>query len=179
MSRPRLRNVRRMLLTSAGIRNEILRSALADLIGKSFADASVVFIPTASVAGAGDHGWFVEDLSRLCGLGSRALDILELNGLPRLMVPLSPARNQPGTRAACQQRLKIDPGYFSGVADTAGMVAPSRTARASSGRELAATQAVFLAARRTDRDTAAANRPRRRSAAYCSAAVFGRSICHS
>jgi len=75
-----------MLLTSSGIRNEILRSALADLIGKPFADVSVALIPTASVAAAGDHGWFIEDLSRLYGLGWRELDILELNGLPRPMV---------------------------------------------------------------------------------------------
>jgi dipeptidase E len=75
-----------MLLTSAGIRNEILRSALADLVGKPLEQASVVFIPTASVAAAGDHGWFVEDLTRLHGLGWRELDILELNGLPRGMV---------------------------------------------------------------------------------------------
>jgi len=71
-----------MLLTSAGIRNEALRSALADLVGEPFATATVAFIPTASVAAAGDHGWFVEDLSRLHGLGWRELDILELNGLP-------------------------------------------------------------------------------------------------
>jgi dipeptidase E len=75
-----------MLLTSAGIRNEILSSALADLVGKPFAEASVAFIPTASVAAAGDHGWFVEDLSRLYGLGWRELDIVALNGLPREMV---------------------------------------------------------------------------------------------
>ena len=75
-----------MLLTSAGIRNEILKSALADLIGKAFARASVAFIPTASVAAAGDHGWFLEDLSRLHSLGWRELDILELNGLPRQLV---------------------------------------------------------------------------------------------
>jgi hypothetical protein len=60
-----------MPLTSAGIRNEILRSALADLVGKPFADASVAFIPTASVAAVGDHGWFVDDLSRLRGIGWR------------------------------------------------------------------------------------------------------------
>lgn len=75
-----------MLLTSAGIRNEVLRSALADLVGKPFATACVAFIPTASAAAAGDHGWLVEDLSRLHGLGWRELDILELNGLPKPMV---------------------------------------------------------------------------------------------
>ena len=75
-----------MLLTSAGLRNDVLKSALADLAGKSFARTRVVFIPTASVAAAGDHGWFVEDLRRLHGLGWREFDVLELNGLPAPLV---------------------------------------------------------------------------------------------
>jgi dipeptidase E len=75
-----------MLLTSNGIRNGVLKSALADLVGKRFAAARVVFTPTASVAAPGDHGWFIEDLSQLHGLGWREFDILELNGLPRPMV---------------------------------------------------------------------------------------------
>ena len=75
-----------MLLTSFGLRNDTLKSALADLVGKSFRATRVVFIPTASLAAAGDHGWFVDDLSRLHGLRWREFDILELNGLPRPMV---------------------------------------------------------------------------------------------
>jgi dipeptidase E len=75
-----------MLLTSAGIRNETLKSALAGLVGGPFAEAAVAFIPTASVAAAGDHGWFVEDLNRLYRLGWRELDVLALNGLPGQMV---------------------------------------------------------------------------------------------
>jgi dipeptidase E len=75
-----------MLLTSAGLRDEVLKSALADLLGKRFAAARVVFIPTASVATAGDHGWLIEDLNRVHGLGWRELNILELNGLPGQMV---------------------------------------------------------------------------------------------
>lgn len=75
-----------MLLTSAGIQNDTLKSALADLVGKRFAATRLVFIPTASVAAAGDHGWLIEDLNRLHGLGWRELDILELNGLPAPMV---------------------------------------------------------------------------------------------
>jgi dipeptidase E len=71
-----------MLLTSNGLRNEVLKSALADLIGKPFGSARVVFIPTASVATAGDHGWLVEDLNRLHGLRWREFNVLELNGLP-------------------------------------------------------------------------------------------------
>jgi dipeptidase E len=75
-----------MLLTSNGIRNETLKSALADLVGKRFAAARVVFIPTASAAVPGNHGWFVEDLALLHGLRWREFDILELNGLPRQTV---------------------------------------------------------------------------------------------
>ena len=75
-----------MLLTSAGIQNETLKSALADLVGRRFAAARLVFIPTASVAAAGDHGWLIEDLNWLHGLGWREFDILELNGLPAPIV---------------------------------------------------------------------------------------------
>jgi dipeptidase E len=71
-----------MLLTSSGIKNDTLRSALADLVGRSFRATRMVFIPTASVAAPGDHGWVVEDLRRLHGMHWREFDILELNGLP-------------------------------------------------------------------------------------------------
>lgn len=75
-----------MLLTSNGLRNDRLRSALADLVGQRFSAARAVFIPTASVAVAGDHGWLIEDLRLVHSLGWRELNILELNGLPAQMV---------------------------------------------------------------------------------------------
>jgi dipeptidase E len=76
----------RLLLTSAGIQNESLKAALLDLVGKPFDQANVVFIPTASVAAGGHHGWLVEDLNRVYALGWREFNMLELNGLPRQMV---------------------------------------------------------------------------------------------
>jgi dipeptidase E len=76
----------RLLLTSAGLRNPTLRQALQDMLGKPFASANIVYVPTASVADSGDHGWLVADVTRLHGLGWREFDILELNGLPRQMV---------------------------------------------------------------------------------------------
>jgi dipeptidase E len=76
----------KLLLTSSGLRNQTQRDALHDLLGKPFASANVVFVPTASLAEPGDHSWFVADLNRLYGLGWREFDILELNGLPRQMV---------------------------------------------------------------------------------------------
>ncbi|HET9081500.1 MAG TPA: Type 1 glutamine amidotransferase-like domain-containing protein [Trebonia sp.] len=75
-----------MLLTSNGLENDSIKSALADLVGKRFAAARVVFVPTASVAQAGDHGWLIEDLNRLHALHWRALNILELNGLPAQVI---------------------------------------------------------------------------------------------
>ena len=75
-----------MLLTSAGLQNETLKSALAGLVGKPFAATRIVFIPTATVATAGDHSWLVKDLDCLHGLGWREFNILELNGLPGEMV---------------------------------------------------------------------------------------------
>lgn len=76
----------KLLLTATGLRNETLRDALRDLLGKPFESANIVYVPTAAVAESGDHGWFVTDLSRLHGLGWREFDILELNGLPQQMV---------------------------------------------------------------------------------------------
>jgi dipeptidase E len=38
-----------------------LRQALDDLLGKPFASANIVYVPTASVAEPGDHGWFKAD----------------------------------------------------------------------------------------------------------------------
>ena len=75
-----------LLLTSSGLRNETLLDALRDMLGKPFGSATVAFVPTASVAEPGDHGWFVEDMARVHGLGWREFDVLELNGLPRPMV---------------------------------------------------------------------------------------------
>lgn len=75
-----------LLLTSAGLRNETLRQALRDMLGKPFEAASLVYIPTASLAEPGDHSWAVADLNRVHGLGWREFNVLELNGLPRSMV---------------------------------------------------------------------------------------------
>jgi dipeptidase E len=75
-----------LLLTSAGLRNATLAQALRDLLGKPFASANIAYVPTASVAEPGDHGWFVADLNRVHGLGWREFDVVELNGLPRQMV---------------------------------------------------------------------------------------------
>jgi dipeptidase E len=76
----------RMLLTASGLTNDTLLAALRDLLGKPFGSADLVCVPTASVAESGDHGWLIQRLHRLYGLGWRTFNILELNGLPRQTV---------------------------------------------------------------------------------------------
>lgn len=75
-----------LLLTASGLRNETLRDTLRDMLGKPFGSANVVYVPTASVAEPGDHGWLLADMNRVHGLGWREFDVLELNGLPRRTV---------------------------------------------------------------------------------------------
>ncbi|GIJ46201.1 peptidase E [Virgisporangium aliadipatigenens] len=73
-------------MTSSGLGNDALRDALREMVGKPFGSANVVYVPTASLAEPGDHGWFLADLNRVHGLGWREFDVLELNGLPQRLV---------------------------------------------------------------------------------------------
>lgn len=75
----------KLLFTSAGIRNDSILNALKEMLGKPFNEANLCFIPTASIAEAGNHDWFVDDLNRIYNLGWKQFDILDLNGLPKNM----------------------------------------------------------------------------------------------
>ena len=75
-----------LLLTSAGLRNGSLLDALQQMLDKPIAESRIVYVPTASMAEPGDHGWLVADLRRVHDLGWQELDVLELNGLPRHIV---------------------------------------------------------------------------------------------
>ncbi|WP_037906408.1 Type 1 glutamine amidotransferase-like domain-containing protein [Actinacidiphila yeochonensis] len=75
-----------LLLTASGLSNGTLRDALRAMLGRPFASANLVHLPTASFAEPGDHGWVLGGLNELHGLGWREFDILEPNGLPRRMV---------------------------------------------------------------------------------------------
>ncbi|MFI5914498.1 Type 1 glutamine amidotransferase-like domain-containing protein [Dactylosporangium sp. NPDC051541] len=76
----------KLLLTSAGLRNATLLDTLRTMLDQPFAAANVVYIPTASMAEPGDHGWVLDDMTRVRALGWREFDILELNGLPPELV---------------------------------------------------------------------------------------------
>jgi dipeptidase E len=81
----------KLLLTSAGIKNDSIRKALVDLLGKPITDSSALCIPTASyghpMAGPVAAWRFIsgqEPETPMCELGWKSLGVLELTALPSL-----------------------------------------------------------------------------------------------
>jgi dipeptidase E len=80
----------KLLLTSAGIRNESIHGALVDLLGQPIAGSSALCIPTASHAIPGGAGMAWNSISGsepetpMCELGWRSLGVLELTALPSI-----------------------------------------------------------------------------------------------
>ena len=81
----------KLLLTSAGITNPSIHSALVDMLGKPIAESSALCIPTATyghpMAGT-VHAWrFIsgrEPRTPMCELGWKSLGVLELTALPSI-----------------------------------------------------------------------------------------------
>jgi dipeptidase E len=79
----------KLLLTSAGIKNQSIHNALVKLLGKPIAESSALIIPTAiypfpgggRMASRAIRG---EAEAPLCGLGWKSLGVLELTALPSI-----------------------------------------------------------------------------------------------
>ena len=79
----------KLLLTSGGIKNASIRNALVDLLGKPIGEATALCIPTAIYAfpGGAVSAWRLitgAAATPLCGLGWKALGVLELTALPSI-----------------------------------------------------------------------------------------------
>jgi dipeptidase E len=80
----------KLFLTSAGIKNERLRRALVDLLGKPIAETNALCIPTAGYGhpqGSPGGAWrFITGRATtpMCELGWKSLGVLELTALPSL-----------------------------------------------------------------------------------------------
>ena len=79
----------KFLLTSAGIKNDSIRNALVDLLGKPIAESSALCIPTAVYAMPGGAGmaWRLirgVEATPLCEVGWKSLGVLELTALPSI-----------------------------------------------------------------------------------------------
>ena len=79
----------KFLLTSAGIKNNSIRNALVDLLGKPIAEANALCIPTAIYPFRGGSSMayrFINGTtsSPMCELGWKSLGVLELTALPSI-----------------------------------------------------------------------------------------------
>lgn len=72
----------KLLLTSAGLRNDAITDALKELVGKPVVETKVLFITTAANTGHDDKRWLIEDLKRFDAAGFLSIDILDFAGLP-------------------------------------------------------------------------------------------------
>ena len=59
----------KLLLTSAGVTNDSIRTALVDLLGKSIDESNAICIPTAIYALAGGNGFAWQELKELAEMG--------------------------------------------------------------------------------------------------------------
>ena len=79
------------LLTSAGIKNASIHSALVELLGKPIAEASALCIPAALYPFPGGPAMAYRFISGatanpMCELGWKSLGVLELAALPSIKV---------------------------------------------------------------------------------------------
>jgi dipeptidase E len=81
----------KLLLTSAGIKNPSIESALVDLLGKPIAESTALVIPTAAyghpMSLPGKAWKFIsgrEPGTPMCELGWKSLGVLELTALPSI-----------------------------------------------------------------------------------------------
>lgn len=68
----------KLLLTSNGIANKSIEQALAELLGKPFAESRIVFIPTAANAEPEDKQWLINDYGNTAKLDFKNLYIVDL-----------------------------------------------------------------------------------------------------
>jgi dipeptidase E len=79
----------KLLLTSAGIKNETIHESLLELLGKPVAESSALIIPTATYAfpGGAQGAWKIiagKAASPLCEIGWKSIGVLELTALPSI-----------------------------------------------------------------------------------------------
>ena len=76
----------RMLLTSGGVHNDLIRQTLIDLLGKPIEEASIVAVIDAILPFPGDNTKTLADLQRLRDLGWKEYDLLSLFAGPASLI---------------------------------------------------------------------------------------------
>ena len=73
----------KLLLTSGGITNTSIATALQNLVEKPFKEVNVAFIPTAANVESGDKDWLILNYKELYDLGIHELDIVDFSAVTR------------------------------------------------------------------------------------------------
>jgi dipeptidase E len=79
----------KLLLTSAGIKNQSIHDALVDMLGKPIAECTALCITTAvyAIRGGAGHAWKFfsgQATTPMCELGWKSMGVLELTALPSI-----------------------------------------------------------------------------------------------
>jgi len=72
----------KLLLSSAGLSNQTIVSALEKLLGKSAKGIKLAFIPTAANVEAGEKSWMIDDLNNFQKAGFE-VDIVDISAVPK------------------------------------------------------------------------------------------------
>lgn len=75
----------RLLLTSEGITNVSIASALLNLLGKPFEKSRVTYIPTAANGEEGDKSWVEVDIHGIRKLGFFSFDVVDISNTPKII----------------------------------------------------------------------------------------------
>lgn len=75
----------KLLLTSNGLCNKTIVSALVDLLGKPFEKSTIAFIPTAANVEIGRKQWLINDMDNCVKAGFATVDIVDISALPKEM----------------------------------------------------------------------------------------------
>lgn len=67
----------KLLLTSAGIRNQSIADALIDLAGKPASESKVALVPTAGNVEPGNKDWFIGQFTNLQRFGFAWIDVVD------------------------------------------------------------------------------------------------------
>ncbi|MFW5702521.1 MAG: Type 1 glutamine amidotransferase-like domain-containing protein [Candidatus Dojkabacteria bacterium] len=78
--------MKRLLLSSKGLRNKALIPILEKLNGKPFSETTLTFVPSAMHFSSSDKHWFFEENNPIAELGLKELQIAELWALPRVLI---------------------------------------------------------------------------------------------
>lgn len=69
----------KLLLTSSGNTNKSIENALLDILGKPFAEARLVFIPTAANVEEDISGWLENDINNFRKLELKSLEVIDIS----------------------------------------------------------------------------------------------------